>query len=184
MMASTRTCKLAVLGVLALAACAPSTQGRPAVSPEPSQQLENIHIETQGTGSQPAIFSAQSHNRRIYLVRAKSSVGDRLGDGSFVVVLSQPRVTFFDKDGKTLVGDAPKAVVTERNKTVFMSGGVTARTQDGAILTCDTMTYDGNTERIHGEKDVVLTSPDGDRLSGDTIDADVRLNHVTVSGNR
>jgi LPS export ABC transporter protein LptC len=120
----------------------------------------------------------------VYLVQARSSIGDRLGDGSFVVVLSGPHVTFFDKDGKTLVGDAPKAVVTERNKTILMSGGVTARTQDGAVLTCDTMAYDGNTERVHGQGDVVLTSARGDRLSGDELDGDVRLNHVTVSAVR
>ena len=95
-----------------------------------------------------------------------------------------PHVTFLDKNGKTLVGDAPKAVVTERDKTITMSGGVTARTQDGAVLTCDTMTYDGRVERIHGQGNVVLLSARGDRLTGDTIDGDVRLNHVTVNGNR
>lgn len=161
-----------------------SSTGGPAPTPPPSPSAVPIHVETQGDTLHPATFSASEHNRRIYLVKAKSSVGDRLADGTFIVVLSQPHVTFFDKNGKTLIGDAPKAVVTERDKTITMSGGVTARTQDGAVLTCDTMTYDGRVERVHGQGNVVLLSARGDRLTGDTIDGDVRLNHVTVNAGR
>ncbi len=164
-----------------LCGCESTGGGGPAETPAPTPTAVPIHVETQGDALHPATFTASEHNRRVYLVTAKSSVGDRLGDGSFIVALSQPHVTFFDKNGKTLIGDSPKAVVTERDKTILMSGGVTARTQDGAVLTCDTLTYDGRVERIHGEGNVVLTSARGDRLTGDTIDGDVRLNHVTVN---
>jgi LPS export ABC transporter protein LptC len=168
-----------------LSGCASSSEGgRPAETPAPTAPAVPIHVETQGDARHPATFTASAHNRRVYLVTAKSSVGDRLGDGSFIVALSIPHVTFFDKDGKTLIGDSPKAVVTERDKTIAMSGGVTARTQDGAVLTCDTLSYDGRVERIHGEGNVVLTSARGDRLTGDTIDGDVRLNHVTLNSRR
>lgn len=168
-----------------LAGCGPAGGGNATESsPPPTPSAVPIHVETEGDAQHPATFSASEHNRRVYLVTAKSSVGDRLGDGSFIVALSQPHVTFFDRQGKTLIGDSPKAVVTERNKTIMMSGGVKARTQDGAVLTCDTLRYDGHTERVHGEGNVVLVSARGDRLTGDTIDGDIRLNHVTVNAAR
>jgi len=62
-----------------------------------------------------------------------------------------------------------------------MSGGVRATTQDGIVLTCDTMLYDDRAATIHGEGHVVITTPRGERLNGDTLDADVQLNHVRVS---
>jgi LPS export ABC transporter protein LptC len=172
---------LACAFLVLLCGCGPSGQSSPSETPAPTAPAVPIHVETRGDALHPATFTASAHNRRVYLVTAKSSVGDRLGDGSFIIALTQPHVTFYDKDGKTLIGDSPKAVVTERDKTITMSGGVTARTQDGAVLTCDTLTYDGRVERIHGEGNVVLTSARGDRLTGDTIDGDVRLNHVTVN---
>lgn len=172
--------RLLIAAALLASGCSPGSQNNPAASPAPTPSLTSIHVETQGTGSTPTTFTAQAHNRRVYMVKARSSIGDRLADGSFVAVLSRPHVTFYDKDGKTLIGDAPKAVVTERTKTITMSGGVTAHTQDGAVLTCDSMTYSGETERVHGEGHVVLLSAQGDRLSGDTLDGDVRLQHVTI----
>lgn len=172
-------------GALAFACgCSSSIESGPQGAPAPTPSPISLHIETQGGAGAPATFSESAHNRLIYMVKSKSSVGDRLGDEGFVVVLAAPHVTFFDKGGKTLVGDAPKAVVMEKSKTITMSGGVTAHTQDGATLTCRSLTYDGSAERLHGAGDVVLTSPRGDRLTGATIDGDVRLNHVTLNGGR
>jgi hypothetical protein len=35
---------------------------------------------------------------------------------------------------------------------------------------------------IHGKGNVIVTTPRGESLSGDTLDADAELNHVRVSG--
>ena len=63
-----------------------------------------------------------------------------------------------------------------------MSNGVHARTQDGITLTSDTLTYDDRTEHIHGTGNVVVTTPRGERLQGNTIDADTKLDHVRITG--
>jgi hypothetical protein len=65
---------------------------------------------------------------------------------------------------------------------VLMTGGVHAHTQDGVTLTCDTMRYDDRTQSIHGTGHVLLTTPRGESLAGDTIDADLKLDHVRVTG--
>jgi hypothetical protein len=66
-----------------------------------------------------------------------------------------------------------------------MTGGVHARTADGAVLTCDTLRYDAGTERFRGEGHIVVTGPNGDQLGGDHLDGDVRLRDARVtSGTR
>jgi lipopolysaccharide assembly outer membrane protein LptD (OstA) len=61
-----------------------------------------------------------------------------------------------------------------------MTGGVLARSQDGNVLRCDRLRYDGRTERVHGEGHVQLRTPSGLTLIGDTLDGDARLRDVLV----
>ena len=141
-----------------------------------------IHVVSQGAGSRFATFVEESHNRKVYVVIAASSVADRRPDGNFDVHLTAPHITFYDRDGKALRGSAPQARILENGKTVMMDGGVHAVNSDGDVLTCDTMTYHQATAKIHGEGHVVLVNPSGDRLTGQTIDADIRFDHVSVNG--
>ena len=71
-------------------------------------------------------------------------------------------------------------MLTSADKSVLMTGGVQARSQDGNVLSCDRLRYDGSTERIHGDGNVVLIAPNGLRLEGDFIDGDARLQNVRV----
>ncbi len=64
-------------------------------------------------------------------------------------------MTFVDRAGRT-VADAPKAQVTERDKSVVMTGGVRARTSQGNLMTCDVLTYIGASEKLRGEGHVRL----------------------------
>jgi LPS export ABC transporter protein LptC len=122
------------------------------------------------------------HQRTIYIVRANSFVADTTGgqtatgSGSF----DRPHITFVDRSGARTVADAPKAVLTSADKSVLMTGGVHARSQDGNVLSCDRLRYDGTTERIHGDGNVVMTTPNGLSLVGDEIDGDARLENVRV----
>jgi LPS export ABC transporter protein LptC len=122
------------------------------------------------------------HNRTMYVVRARSFVADSVsgqaasGSGSFV----QPQITFVDRSGAQTVADAPEAVLTGADKSVLMTGGVHARSQDGNVLSCDRLRYDGSTERIHGDGHVVVTTPSGLTLVGDEVDGDSRLDNVRV----
>jgi lipopolysaccharide assembly outer membrane protein LptD (OstA) len=52
------------------------------------------------------------------------------------------------------------------------------------VLACDTLTYNGDTERFHGEGHVHLIAPNGLELSGQHLDGDVKLQDVTVTGGR
>ena len=173
----------ALLAALALAACsgangpAGSTPGsQPTPSPVP------IMVKSQGNPNAGVTFGLQRDGRRVYSIVARANVSKSVGEGSGVSVFAAPRVTFFDKDGTRLYADSPSATVHEEDRTVVMNGGVKARTSSGIELTCETLTYDDRTARIRGEGDVVMTTPRGERLEGQRIDADTRLSEVLVTG--
>jgi LPS export ABC transporter protein LptC len=141
-----------------------------------------LHVTSSGGSGQVTTLSEMKNRRTIYVVRASSFVADTAagrsatGSGTFV----QPHITFVDRSGAKTVADAPKAVLTSADKSVLMTGGVHARSQDGNVLSCDRLRYDGDSERIHGDGNVVMTTPSGLRLVGDELDGDARLRDVRV----
>jgi lipopolysaccharide assembly outer membrane protein LptD (OstA) len=176
----------AALAGLLLAACSHSA---PAPSPTPSGPATPVptptglplHIISSGNGGYTTL-NEMKDRRPIYMVRAKTFVADTTaghaatGNGEF----TEPHITFVDKNGAKTVADAPKAVLTSADKSVIMTGGVQARSQDGNVLSCDRLRYDGTTERIHGDGHVVMLTPSGLKLTGDYIDGDARLQNVRV----
>lgn len=132
------------------------------------------------------MLTGRKRGRRIYVIRSVAFEADRAGAADGSAVLQEPHITFVDRSGAATVADAPKATVKQRDNSVFMTGGVHARTAEGAVLTCDTLRYDAGTERFRGEGHVTVTGPNGDQLSGDHLDGDVRLHdaHVTSGAQR
>jgi lipopolysaccharide assembly outer membrane protein LptD (OstA) len=166
---------------LLVTACAHPSAPPEAPAPAPTATPLPLHVSGSGNGGYTTL-SEMKHRRTIYIIRAASFVADSTaghiatGSGSF----DQPHVTFVDRSGARTVADAPEAVLTSADKSVIMTGGVHARSQDGNVLSCDRLRYDGNSERIHGDGNVVLTTPQGLVLVGDEIDADARLQNVRV----
>jgi LPS export ABC transporter protein LptC len=184
---------LVCVGCAALAACgaSSSTAGSspaPTSTPERSSAptAEPVHIETNSTGDKyitvvQRVKTAASKGTRIaYQLRALSSQADIVGTQS-VVTFEQPHITFLDHQGKKLIADSPQAKITQQDKSVLMSGGVHARAADGSVLTCDTLRYDGRTEKLHGEGHVTLSGPNDLILTGEYLEGDVRLDDVRVA---
>ena len=171
-----------------LAACAhapgpvPSPSPAASAAPGPAGTPVPVHVTSSGTGGQYTILSEMKHQRTIYIVRATSFVADSVtgrtatGSGTF----DDPHITFVDRSGARTIADAPKAVLTSADKSVFMTGGVHARSQDGNVLSCDRLRYDGDSERIHGDGNVVMKTPSGLTLVGDEIDGDAQLANVRI----
>ena len=180
---------LACLAVLGFAACghpAPNATSPPAAkTPGPTPTPVPLHIVSSGNGGYTTL-SEMKLGRPIYVVRARSFTADTtagqttMGSGTF----DAPHITFIDRDGGKTVADAPKAVLTSADKSVLMTGGVHARSQDGNVLSCDRLRYDGTTERIHGDGHVAMSTPSGLTLVGDQIDGDARLRDVRVFKNK
>ena len=186
-----RFARLVVTLALLAAGCAShAPAGGTAASPAPGAPRPSssatqvpIHVETRAGNGQYVTIVETVHGRKVYTIRALSGNMQRNGTNEATGELEQPHVTFKDKGGTTTIADAPKAHITERDKTVVMTGGVHAHTSGGSVLSCDTLTYNANTERFRGEGNVKLTAPNGLQLGGQHLDGDVKLQDVNVTGN-
>jgi LPS export ABC transporter protein LptC len=179
----------AALGALLLlfAGCGgkgPEAAPSPSPSPSPAgtPTFEPIKLRSKSVGSKYIYLTKQKNNRKVYTLRADSQTGEYFGQDTGRSDFTNPHVTFFDTQGRTMVADAPRGTVLEKDKSVVMSGGVRARTESGMTLNCDTLRYNDQTQLVHGEGNCLLTSPDGEQLRGQRIDADVHLSTVHVSG--
>jgi len=179
---------VAVLGVVGCAAPQPQATAAPARPATPGAVPVNVgtpvvvHVTSNGNGRY-TIVTEMKQRRTIYSIRALSFEGDTLSEGASAAsgTFEEPHVVFHDRAGGETIADAPKAVLTGADKSVLMTGGVQARTQDGNVLHCDRLRYDGATETIHGDGHVRLDTPSGLSLVGDRIDGDARLAHVRVT---
>ena len=153
---------------------------RPA--PSPSATQVPIHVETRGGDGEYVRIVETVRGRKVYTIRALSGDMVRGATTEAVGDLVQPHITFVDKSGTTTIADAPKARITERDNSVVMTGGVHAHTSSGSILSCDVLTYNGNTERFYGEGHVQLSAPNGLVMDGRHLDGDVKLQDVNVTG--
>jgi hypothetical protein len=176
----------------ALAACG-GPAARSSVSPSPAAPratvpatAEPVHIETNGSGDRyitvvQRVTDGPSKRTHIaYKLRAMSSQADIVGAQS-LITFEQPHITFIDRQGKELIADSPQAKITQQDKSVLMSGGVHARAEDGSVLTCDTLRYDGRSETLHGKGHVTLRGPSDLTLTGNYLAGDVRLDDVRIS---
>jgi LPS export ABC transporter protein LptC len=158
----------------------------PAASPSAAAKLPGKHtpitFEAPHLGDKFMYFSESKRNRKIYFLRADSEKGQYFGDNTGQSTFVNPHITFYGSDGKTVVADAPTGFVVQRARTVRMTGGVHAVSGDGVKLTSDSMLYDGTSETIHAKGDVVMMSPQGSELQGDTLDWNLQTGAVDVAG--
>ena len=178
--------RVALLAALLGIGCARPARGpassQPSVTPRPSPTPLAFRVTSSSVGKQFVTLTERKRGRTVYVLRAAANEADRFAAGTGRSVFLRPHIVFYEQGGRTLTADSPTATVEEQSKTVVMSQGVHARTQDGITLTSDTLVYDDRTEHIHGTGNVVVTTPRGERLQGNTIDADTKLDHVRISG--
>jgi len=141
---------------------------------------------SRGTRRQPARYIVRDRDGQVvYDILSSTVVYDRATDGTAVATFSNPHVAFRAKSGRTVVADSPKAVAHDKDKSVIMTGGVHAKTDDGKTLACTNLTYDARDQQILCEGDVVLRNTiNHQTASGDRLVTDPDFNHVVLSGSR
>jgi LPS export ABC transporter protein LptC len=108
------------------------------------------------------------------------SFESRGGQGKARVVFQDARVTFYDRDGKTMTATAPQAIVDQQTNLVTLLGNVHATTSTGMSLRSDRLVYDHAAARLHGSGNVTITDPNGFRGTGSSFDSDISLSHVRM----
>lgn len=173
---------LALLAAL-LAGCNPQPQKGFAPAPSPTPQgVPPLKITGHGTARAPVRTFEQSGNRKLYELLARSYVSHSAQNAA-QATFQQATVTFYDKDGTSLTAQAPQASVDERTKRVTLVGGVQAHTSTGAVLTCDRLTYDHQTNQLSGDGHVRMTAMQGgtqEVLTGNTFTSDINLTRMVI----
>ncbi len=153
-------------------------------APAPTATIVPVTLRSKKVGSHYIYLTKQKDNRKVYVLRADSETGQYFGDNTGRSDFVRPHVTFYAKDGSRIVADAPAGTLVEKDKTVNMSGGVHARTEDGKTLASDTMRYNDLTETLYGDGNVVVTTAQGERLEGNALVWNLRDGMLDVTGAR
>ncbi|MBD5634549.1 MAG: LPS export ABC transporter periplasmic protein LptC, partial [Candidatus Eremiobacteraeota bacterium] len=143
-----------------------------------------VNFQGNRVGSHYVYATKQKGTRKFYVLRADSVNAVYNGTSTGRSNFTNPHVVFYGDGAKRLVADAPAGTVVERDKTVVMTGGVHARTQDGMTLTSDTLRYEDESAMVHGVGHVVVVFPAGEELRGEYVDWNLRNGHINVTGAR
>lgn len=175
---------LALVALALVAACNPKapntgTSPSPSASANATPSPVALRISGHGTQKRPVRFIETKDNRKQFeiLTRSFQSKG---AAGTAMLTYHDVRIDFFGKDGSELTATAPQATVDQRTNLVRMTGGVHASNSAGETLQCDTLVYDRTTEMVHGDGNVVMTSPNGFRGTGNHFDSDISLTHTRM----
>jgi len=174
--------RLRPAALLLLAACSSAPHAGPSPSAAPPITIRDIsnRVNTRYV----YLTERRRDNSKVYTLRADQNVSESAGQGTGRSDFTNPHIIFAERTGETLVADAPSATILEGQKSIVMTGGVHARTSDGMLLQCDTLTYSELTDRLHGTGNVQVVTPRGERLSGDRIDANLRLSEMQLTHDR
>jgi hypothetical protein len=154
---------------------------RPSGSPPPF----SVKIRSERVGSRYVYLSKRRKDgTQAYVLRSDSSVAESAGEGTGRSEFINPHISFLGRGGKQMVADAPHAVILVKEKSLLMDGGVHALTSDGMMLNADTLRYDEATDHLRGKGHVLVTTPRGERLVGDRIEANLRLSEMRITHDR
>ena len=160
----------------------PTPEPATSVSAAPTPSAVPIRVSSHRVGSKYIYLTEQKKNRIVYVLRADSNTSIRLAEGAGRSDFVRPHVTFFGNGKTTLVADAPHATVSERDRSVVMTSRAHAHSSDGMTLESDTLRYDDANETLHGDGNVVITTPQGAQLNGAHFDYDLRATEMHVTG--
>jgi len=174
---------VAFAAVAFLCACNPQVpRDAASLAPSPTPTASaplSLKITGSGTEKQPVRIVQQRGNGKQYELLARSFVSQG-APGSARATFKNPHVTFYGKDGSTMIADAPRGIVDQDSDLVELQGGVNAHNSSGMALQCDTLTYDRATEMFHGTGHVVITEQNGFHATGQRVDSDITLTHTQM----
>lgn len=149
----------------------------PAASSEPQEPgaAETPFLTIEGT----RLSGADPQGRRVWDLRAQTLQVDRLQQR---IVMTAVTGQFYTAAGPQLVFTAPRASFEIDSKDVELSGGVTARAQDGRTLRAATVRYGAGARTLTATGNVVLTQP-GLSIRADELRTDAALEQPRFSGN-
>lgn len=181
-----RAIALLVIAGGLLANCArEGTKPTNPASPHPSAQARAatsapiaMSVTAKAHGKALPTFTFFKDKRRVYQLRAVQNDFVRSADGNGRSTFVQPTISFFGRDGGSMVAVAPRGIALEREKTVELMGRVHAHTNDGKTIDADTLVYHRTSERITADGNVIITAPGGEQMTGPHVEANLTLSEL------
>jgi len=166
-----------------ISACSPSNAPQPRQSPTPGPRPTKADYFIHGSSANGAPVKVQDtvKGHPVYVLKAtdvyystSSSKGRFLNDTIYFYKESAVRLTL-------------TAQVADVNRLTFdfvLHGdtGVKAKSATGVTMTCDVMSYNGNTKLLTATGSVRAVDAQGDVLTGDKAVADLDLQQIHMSG--
>jgi len=174
-----------VIAVVALTifGCSPNatTQVKQSPTPGPTPTKADYFIHGSGANGAPVKVQDTVKGQPVYVLKAtdvyystSSAKGRFLNDTIYFYKGSQVRLTLV----------AQVADVNRLTYDFVLHGdtGVKAKSATGVTMTCDTMSYNGNTKLLTATGSVRAVDAQGDVLTGDKAVADLDLQEIHMSG--
>lgn len=178
--ASRLTAVLATAALTWLGAC--SNKGgqaaAPTPTPTPAPTKADYFIHGRGSNGSPVKVQDVVRGRPVYELQAtdvyystSSAKGRFLND----------TIYFYKGSAQRLKLTAPIADVNRTTYDFVLHTGVVAKSALGVTLTCDVMSYNGNTKLLTATGDVRAVDAQGDVLTGGKAVADLDLQEIHMS---
>jgi len=148
----------------------------------PAARPVAVDVQSRAAGDRLVTLIEQRKNKVVYVLRADSNTSTRFAEGSGESRFVNPHIVFNGERAQRLYANAPAAIVHERDRSVLMIGGVHAHTDRNVTLTSDTMRYDDAGGRLYGDGNVVIETPQGQRLLCTHVDSDVKFSDMHCTG--
>jgi len=174
---------IAVVAGAALAGCSPNatTQVKQSPTPGPTPTKADYFIHGSSSNGAPVKVQDMVKGHPVYVLKAtdvyystSSAKGRFLNDTIYFYKDSAVRLTLV----------AQVADVNRLTYDFVLHGdtGVKAKSATGVTMTCDTMSYNGNTKLLTATGSVRAVDAQGDVLTGDKAVADLDLQQIHMSG--
>ena len=158
---------------------APSSSPTAAATPSSGPTKASYFIHGHSANGNPVKVQDTVKGSPVYVLKAtdvyystSSSKGRFLND----------TIYFYKGNAVRLTLAAPIADVNRVTYDFLLHTGVTAHSATGVTMTCDEMSYDGNTKLLTATGSVRAVDAQGDVLTGDKAVADLDLQQIHMSG--
>lgn len=175
---SARAPALALALAIAAAACSGGQKAQPS-APTASPTPATYHFHGRGTAAKPVKVIDTEAGQPVYVLKATDVYySTSSSKGRFF----NNTIYFYKGSAVRMTVTAPTADVNRLTYDFDLSGGVRAKSAQGVVLTCDAMSYNGQTRLLTGTGHVRAIDAQGDVVTGDKAVADLDLQEIHMTG--
>ena len=156
----------------------PNAAASPTATAAPSPTKADYFVHGRGSGGRPVKIQDTRKGQPVYVLNASDVYySSASAKGRFL----NDTIYFYKGSAVRLTLTSPIADVNQTTYDFVLHTGVRAVSAQGVTLTCDVMTYNGDTKLLYATGDVRAVDAQGDVLTGGKAVADLDLQEIHMS---